>query len=453
LHKCNTFPDEYAVYRELDYISKNEVLLQSHLYQELEKIDTSRGEGFFYDITSSYMEGSQCVIAKLGYSRDHRPDKEQIVIALMITPQGSPFYWKVLDGNTQDVTTLPSVVNDLKKRFNLESCHLVFDRGMVSSEHLEYLEGESVTYLTAMDKDEIACHPLFNELMPHPVTIEDYKLVLPSIGFKPTDDSENFYTQEGVDDKRKYIFSFDATRFAIDIKNRDKRMTQITNWVSEKNKNLLCAKKTRKLEPLERDIKNMIKRRKFKNLLQINITPISLPVTNKNGTVRTIQSYQLKLTIDTSNYDRSRRLDGITCFITNIPELPHTNAIQKYREKNKIEEAFREMKSALALRPIYLTRTERVRAHVSVCVLAYLLMNTMEIMLKKEQIHNTSVDVLNKMMSCQLNEVGFQNSSEYSIVMTQITDKQKQLIELLKCSDYLKPNYIKILTQFMKKSL
>lgn len=109
--------DDYAVYRELDLLNKQETDLQTHLYTQLTRLDPSVGEGFFYDITSTYMEGSQCVIAKLGYSRDHRPDREQIVIALMVTSQGFPFYWKALEGNTQDITTLPRVVSDLKQRF------------------------------------------------------------------------------------------------------------------------------------------------------------------------------------------------------------------------------------------------------------------------------------------------------------------------------------------------
>lgn len=66
------------------------------------------------------------------------------------------------------------------------------------------------------------------------------------------------------------------------------------------------------------------------------------------------------------------RLDGITCFITNDKTIPQAQVIHRYREKNKIEEAFREMKSQLSLRSIYLTRPERVKAHVSVCILAYL---------------------------------------------------------------------------------
>lgn len=143
------------------------------------------------------MEGSQCVIAKLGYSRDHRPDLEQIVIALMVTPHGSPFYWKVLEGNTQDITTIPGVVHELKQRFGLTTCHLVFDRGMVSAEHLELLEQQGLTYLSAMDKDEMACHQLFNEFVPEPASPNDYEQMLSLHEFQSTDENQFFYTREG----------------------------------------------------------------------------------------------------------------------------------------------------------------------------------------------------------------------------------------------------------------
>ena len=100
---------------------------------QLRKRGKASSDAFFYDFTSSYFEGSRCVIAKLGYSRDHRPDREQLVIALMITPEGYPFYWRVLAGNTQDITTIESLVSDIKRRFGIEHCTLVFDRGMVSA--------------------------------------------------------------------------------------------------------------------------------------------------------------------------------------------------------------------------------------------------------------------------------------------------------------------------------
>ena len=82
---------------------------------------------------------------QIGYSRVHRSDLHQFVNALMVTPS------KVLEGNTQAVTTLPDVVKNLKNRFGLTRCHLV-------DNHLNFLEQQELTYLSAMDKDERVCH-------------------------------------------------------------------------------------------------------------------------------------------------------------------------------------------------------------------------------------------------------------------------------------------------------
>ncbi len=83
----------------------------------------------FYDITSSYFEGTQCILATYGYSRDKRPDRQQITIALVITPDGYPIYWEVMPGNTQDVTTAEDLLTNLKERFQIRKFLLVFDRG------------------------------------------------------------------------------------------------------------------------------------------------------------------------------------------------------------------------------------------------------------------------------------------------------------------------------------
>lgn len=92
LFEAPQLPDDYTVYRELDFFNKQETDLQPHLHTQLTCLNPSVGEGFFYDITSTYMEASQYVIAKLGYSHDHRPDREQIDIALMFTQRGFPFF-------------------------------------------------------------------------------------------------------------------------------------------------------------------------------------------------------------------------------------------------------------------------------------------------------------------------------------------------------------------------
>ena len=452
IYERTSLPDDYAVYRELDDLNKQESDLQAHLYKQLERIDPTVGQGFFYDITSTYLEGSQCVIAKLGYSRDHRPDLEQIVIALMVTPQGLPFYWKVLEGNTQDITTLPGLVADLKQRFGLKTCHLVFDRGMVSSDHLQLLEDQEMTYLSAMDKNEMAVHPLFQEFVPEPASRENYEQVLALHEFQPTDDNQFFYTREGRIGQRRYIFSFDVSRLFQDIASREKRMAQAMAWIAEQNGSLTAAKKSRRKEKVERDVQQMLGKRKLKSLLKVTITPIEVEVVKKNGSTRIVHSFQISVNIDKTKESEVRRLDGITCFITNDTTIPQNQIIQRYREKNKIKEAFREMKSQLSLHPIHLTRPERVKAHVSICILAYLLLNTMEMMLKQAG-HSRPEEVLKQMESCQLNQVGMKNSPNRSITMTEITEQQEQWIKLLQCQKYLKPKAMKQLTKSLENAL
>ncbi|MBC7958452.1 MAG: IS1634 family transposase [Vallitaleaceae bacterium] len=447
-------PDPFAVYRELDQLNKQEIDLQTHLYKQLERIDPSIGEGFFYDITSTYMEGSQCVIAKLGYSRDHRPDLQQIVIALMVTPQGSPFYWKVLEGNTQDVTTLPGVVKDLKQRFGLKTCHLVFDRGMVSMDHLEFLEVENLTYLSAMDHDEMVNHPLFNKFMPTPASKDNYEQHLALQEFQPTDEHQFFYTREGQVDQRRFIFSFDVSRFYEDIASRERRVTKTLAWISEKNAALSLAKNSRNKEALEREVKQLISRRKLKGLLQIAVVPleITLPMKKADST-RTVHSFELVPTIDKNKEADMRRSDGITCFITNEDSHSSAQVIQKYREKNKIEEAFREMKTQLALRPVHLTRPERVKAHVSLCIVAYLLLNTMEMKLRAAGDSTSPEEVLRKLQSCQLTQIGIKHSSQTMITMTEMSEQQKHWMEIFACEQYLKPKVMKQITESLKQSL
>lgn len=446
-------PDDYAVYRELDFLNKQENALQSHLYTQLKSIDPSVGEGFFYDITSTYMEGSQCMIAKLGYSRDHRPDLEQIVIALMVTPQGSPFYWKVLEGNTQDVTTLPSLVDDLKQRFGLKTCHLVFDRGMVSNDHLDLLEAQGLTYLSAADKDEMACHPLFKEFVPEPASKEDYEQILALHEFLPTDDHQFFYTREGQVGQRRFIFSFDVSRFFEDIATRERRVAKTMAWIAEQNASLAVAKKSRRKEAVERDVQKMLAKRKLKSLLKVTVTPIEVEVTKKDGSIRIAHSFQLSAVIDKARETEIRRLDGMTCFITNDATIPQAEVIQRYRDKNKIEEAFREMKSLLALRPIHLTRPERVKAHVTICILAYLLINAMEMMLKQAKQSISPIEVLNQLGSCQLNQVGIKGSAGHSLTVTQMTEQQVEWTKLFRCEKMLNPKALKQIKKSLETSL
>ena len=93
----------------------------------------------FYDLTSSYFEGDCCPLGKQGYSRDHRPDRKQVVIGLLVTDEGLPICHQVYPGNTKDSNTLSDQISILKQRFSVKQCVLVVDRGLVTNDNLTEL--------------------------------------------------------------------------------------------------------------------------------------------------------------------------------------------------------------------------------------------------------------------------------------------------------------------------
>lgn len=98
--------------------------------------------------------------------------------------------------------------------------------------------------------------------MPSPATQEDYERHLALMGFQPTDEHQFFYAREGQVGQRRFIFSFDVSRFYADIASREERIAKTLSWISEKNAALASAKNSRKSEALEREVKQLLSRRK-----------------------------------------------------------------------------------------------------------------------------------------------------------------------------------------------
>lgn len=442
--------DTFDVYRELDRLSNRESELQSFIFQQLKSQFQDLSEVFFYDITSTYMEGNRCVISKLGYSRDHRPDCEQIVIALMITPEGYPFYWRVLEGNTQDITTVKDLVREVKTRYGIQNCTMVFDRGMVSSDNLLTLEDQEWEYVSAMDRDEIATAGFFDEALPEPATSGDWEQIMAMREFIPFDEDGFLFFREFQVGNRRYILSFDVTRFLDEQKMLERRIKQVLDWVQQKNQNLAQAKKARSREKLECETQMMLKRKRVKKFLSVQIEPHAHTVPNKKGEQRTVESFQLSSTLEQTQLHKEQRLHGITCFITNLSK-DHSSArdiIQWYRRKNKVEEAFREIKSHLQLRPIHLTRENRVKAHVTICMLAYFLYNDLERRLKNKGVAMSPVGMLELLAKCQINKVEFKGNYQPKLSITEPSSKQKELLQAIGCESTIDPKPLK---QILKK--
>src|SRR6202008_5086115 len=124
---------EREVYSALDWLLEQQPRVESALARRHLK----DGMLVLYDVSSSYLEGRKCPLARFGYSRDHRADRSQIVYGLLCTRDGLPVAVEVFDGNTADPATLASQLSKLKQRFGLSRVVLVGDRGMLTSARIE----------------------------------------------------------------------------------------------------------------------------------------------------------------------------------------------------------------------------------------------------------------------------------------------------------------------------
>ena len=113
------------------------VEIEKEIVGKLKELFGIKMDCLFYDITSTYFEGTKCIIARLGYSRDSKPDELQVNIGLVVTKEERfPVFHLVFDGNETDITTVERTISRLKKEFSITDCLLIFDRGMVSEDNI-----------------------------------------------------------------------------------------------------------------------------------------------------------------------------------------------------------------------------------------------------------------------------------------------------------------------------
>ncbi|TET11388.1 IS1634 family transposase, partial [Candidatus Aerophobetes bacterium] len=148
----NTHLSPHDFYRSMDYLEEMKEDIEKDLYYKLRDLFTLKLNLIFYDTTSSYFEGEGPSIAKHGKSRDHRPDKHQIIIGLLVTDEGLPIAHEVFEGDEADKATVVKTIDDLKRRFRLKRVIFVADRGMVSQANLDYIKEQGFSYIVTLKK-------------------------------------------------------------------------------------------------------------------------------------------------------------------------------------------------------------------------------------------------------------------------------------------------------------
>ena len=156
------------MYAALDWLIEQQARIEAALAQR----HLADGTLVLYDVSSSYMEGRCCALAKSGYSRDHRPDRPQIVYGLMCAPDGTPVAVEVFEGNTSDPQTIREQIDKIKRRFKLSHVALVGDRGMVTSARIsEELAPAGLDWISCLRAPQIAA--LANDTGPLQLSLFD----------------------------------------------------------------------------------------------------------------------------------------------------------------------------------------------------------------------------------------------------------------------------------------
>src|SRR3954470_13457094 len=149
--------NDTRLYRCLDHILPHKTKLEQHLKQRYGELFGAEFDVLLYDLTSTYVEGAaeKNPMMRRGYSRDHRPDCEQMVIALIVNSEGFPFSYETFDGNRADVSTMETILRMVERKYGKAKRIWVFDRGIVSEENLAAIRKRGGQYLVGMPRRQM----------------------------------------------------------------------------------------------------------------------------------------------------------------------------------------------------------------------------------------------------------------------------------------------------------
>lgn len=429
------------LFRDLSEIEENKEMLCDHLLSQYKKRNPNSLSEVYYDLSSTTFSGSKCIISKFGHCKEGY--QTHVVLALLVTEDGLPFYWEVLPGGTADAKTIKWLLEKCKDKFKDLSITAVFDRGFVSDENLCKIESDGLKYITAMDRNQIKgiCGESidfteFSNFNPENILekIREHEMFTEV-------NATTFYKEIKVEGNRRYILCFNPQLFADQRNAREKNIDFLNNEiVSELNLELKSAKKSRQFDATESKFKKPISKLKLSKFTKVELEGIILHNEGVN-----VKSFQGSLKVDALAKKDTIKLDGFWMLVTNLNEknnddefiVSSERALRPYREKVIIEDAFRDIKSFLEVAPVYVWLEKHVKAHYTICVLAYLINRTITNMLKKND-GDLSSDIKTHMsvykeLSCgSIDEVYIKNLDQSTYCLTELTKKQKEILRRLK---------------------
>ena len=367
------------IYYELDKIHENHFSIENYLFKQTYTNNADSYQYINYDLTTSYFVGYKCTLSAFGKGKAECRGRRQVLLGVLINDEGYPFKWDVFAGNTAEVKTLKRNIDACKKRFQLAGANItmVFDRGIISDDNAQMIEDARMKYISALDRNQIPGCGV--DLVPFKEISIDDEAPKP-VGFKKYDD-ELYFNDHGIVGNKRFIIGFNPTLFAEDRKNRKEKIAFFESYLKNENKDLKNAKRDRRRQATENRVLNELKRLKIKKYYeQPVLDPIVVEKRLKNGTDKSVSSFKVRISKKADVIESDKLLDGVCVFITNHIErqgrgfkVTPIMVIRAYRDKTKIEDVFKNVKSFLKIRPFFVNTEKHVKAVYTICMLAYFL--------------------------------------------------------------------------------
>ena len=403
--------EKNALYRAHDRILPHKRELFSHLTGRWRDLFGVKFEVLLYDLTSTYFEidapDPDTTKKRFGYSRDKRPDCVQVVIALVVTPEGFPLAYEVLPGNTSDKTTLRDFLGKIEEQYGKAQRIWVMDRGIPTEEVLAEMRASDppVQYLVGTPKGRLSRY-------------ESDLLALP--WQKVRDGVE---VKLHAEDGEMYVYARSHDRVAKERAMRLRQLRGLLKRLRELSEMTLAAR--------ELLLKLGEARERYRQAWRLMDIELPEPATAAGRKAPATFAYKLNL----AKLRQARRREGRYLLRANMPDAAPADLWKFYIQLTEVEAAFKTLKDDLDLRPIRHHLDSRIEAHIFISFMAYCLHVTLRARLRAHAPGLTSRAVLDKFAAIQMLDVHFPTTDGRTLILsryTQPSTDQKILLEKLK---------------------
>ena len=392
------------LYRCLDKLVAHKAALFSFLQERWKDLFGIRYEVLLYDLTSTYFESNPPFAEgdkrQFGYSRDKRSDCVQVVIALVVTPEGFPMAYEVLPGNTSDKTTLKDFLERIQKQYGKARRVWVMDRGIPTDEVLEEMRQQTdppLQYVVGTPKGRLG------KLEAQLVKLS-WQQARPSVQVKLLSQEEELF-----------VLVQSQARVSKERAMRRRKLKQL--WTR--------LKALREQRPSYETLLMKLGAAKAEAGRVWSLVEVALPEAPRSKKARQQRVSGFEFGLQKKKLREVFKREGRYLLRTNLKETDPAKVWEFYLQLVEVEEAFKNLKGDLAIRPIFHQLERRIEAHVFVCFLAYCLQVSLRHQLRAKAPGLTVRQVLEKFGRMQMMDVHFPTTDGRDILFVRYTQPEK----------------------------